>query len=109
MNDGKKNAMKAIVQDEYGPLDVLELREVDVPVFKDNEVVVRVRATSVHPDIWHVVTGRPYALRVLSGGALKPKSGIPGADVAGLVESVSPVGRQQRRPRIRAATQREDA
>ena len=80
--------MKAIVQEEYGSPDVLELREVDKPVVEENEVLVRVRATSVHPDIWHVVTGRPYALRFLSAGALRPKTGIPGTDVAGVVESV---------------------
>ena len=45
--------MKAIVCDKYGAPDVLELREVDKPVVKDDEVLVRVHATSVNPADWH--------------------------------------------------------
>ena len=81
--------MKAIVQHKYGsPDDVLELREIDKPVVKDYEVLVRVHAASVHPDVWHVVRGRPYALRLMGAGLLKPKNSVPGTDVAGRVESV---------------------
>ena len=46
--------MKAIVQDAYGSPDVLELRDIDKPSVEDDEVLVRVRAASVHPDVWHV-------------------------------------------------------
>jgi NADPH:quinone reductase-like Zn-dependent oxidoreductase len=81
--------MKAIVQDKYGPPDeVLQLREIDKPVIGDDEVLVRVRAASVHPDVWHVVTGRPYILRLMGAGVLRPKNPVPGTDVAGLVETV---------------------
>lgn len=81
--------MKAIVQDRYGsPDDVLQLREIDKPVVADDEVGVRVRAASVHPDVWHVVTGRPYVVRLMGAGLLKPKNPVPGTDVAGHVESV---------------------
>src|SRR5918994_434277 len=80
--------MKAIVQDNYGSPDVLELREIDKPVVKDDEVLVRVHAASVHPDVWHVVRGRPYALRLMGAGLLRPKNSVPGTDVAGYVESV---------------------
>jgi NADPH:quinone reductase-like Zn-dependent oxidoreductase len=81
--------MKAIVQDKYGSPDVvLQLREIDRPVVGDDEVLVRVRAASVHPDVWHVVTGRPYVLRLMGAGVSKPKSPVPGTDVAGVVESV---------------------
>ena len=80
--------MKAIIQDKYGsPDDVLQLREIDKPVVGDDEVLVRVRAASVHPDVWHVVTGRPYVLRLMGAGLLKPKNPVPGTDVAGHVES----------------------
>lgn len=81
--------MKAIVQRKYGPpADVLELGDVDEPVVKDDEVLVRVHAASVHPDVWHVVRGLPYVLRVMGAGLLRPKKRIPGTDVAGRVESV---------------------
>ena len=81
--------MKAIVQYKYGsPDDVLELREIDKPVIEDDEVLVRVHAASVHPDVWHVVRGRPYALRLMGSGLLKPKNSVPGTDVAGRIESV---------------------
>jgi NADPH:quinone reductase-like Zn-dependent oxidoreductase len=80
--------MKAIVQYRYGPPDdVLQLREIDMPVIRDDEVLVRVRAASVHPDVWHAVTGRPYVLRLMGAGVLRPKDPVPGTDVAGLVES----------------------
>jgi NADPH:quinone reductase-like Zn-dependent oxidoreductase len=80
--------MKAIVQDRYGPPEVLALREIDVPASKDDEVLVRVRAASVHPDVWHVVTGRPFVLRLMGAGLVRPRTRVPGTDMAGLVESV---------------------
>src|SRR5436190_530377 len=81
--------MKAVVQDRYGaPDDVLRLRDVPKPVAKDDEVLVRVRAASMHPDIWHVVAGFPYLLRLMGNGLRKPKRIVPGTDLAGLVESV---------------------
>ena len=85
----EESAMKAIVQDRYGsPDDVLQLRDIDKPVVEDDEVLVRVRATSVHPDVWHVLTGLPYVLRMMGAGMRKPKNPVPGTDVAGHVESV---------------------
>jgi NADPH:quinone reductase-like Zn-dependent oxidoreductase len=80
--------MKAIVQERYGSPDDLELREVGKPVIGDDEVLVRVQAASIHPDVWHVVSGRPYVLRLTGAGFSKPKNPIPGTDMAGIVESV---------------------
>ncbi|UCH26263.1 MAG: NAD(P)-dependent alcohol dehydrogenase [Trueperaceae bacterium] len=80
--------MKAVIQDKYGSPDALELREIDKPLIKDDEVLVRVRAASVHPDVWHVVSGLPYILRLMGAGLLKPKNRIPGTDMAGHVEAV---------------------
>ncbi len=80
--------MKAIVQEKYGSHDDLELREVDKPAVGDDEVLVRVRAASVHPDVWHFVSGRPYVFRLMGAGVSKPKNPIPGTDMAGVVESV---------------------
>lgn len=66
--------MKAIVQEQYGsPYDVLNLKDIDMPVLKDDEVLVRVRAASVHPDVWHVVRGLPYVLRLMGGRAAQAK------------------------------------
>jgi len=79
--------MKAIVFEKYGPPDVLELRELDKPVPKDNEVVVRVHASSVNAQEWHFVTGKPYLVR-LSAGLRAPKDTSLGADLAGVIEAV---------------------
>jgi NADPH:quinone reductase-like Zn-dependent oxidoreductase len=80
--------MKAVVQSKYGSLDALAVREVDRPVASDDEVLVRARAASVHPDVWHVVSGRPYVLRLMGAGFSKPNNPIPGTDMAGVVEAV---------------------
>ena len=80
--------MKAIVHDRYGSVDDLELREVDRPVAGDGEVLVRVRAASLHPDVWHVVRGLPYVLRFMGAGVFRPKNPIPGTDMAGIVEAI---------------------
>lgn len=80
--------MKAIVQQRYGSPDDLELRDVPEPGVADDEVLVRVRAASLHPDVWHVVTGRPWVLRIMGAGLRRPRNPIPGTDVAGIVEGV---------------------
>jgi NADPH:quinone reductase-like Zn-dependent oxidoreductase len=80
--------MQAIVQDRYGSPDVLRLQEVERPAVGDDEVSVRVRAASVHPDVWHVVSGRPFVLRLMGSGLLRPKCPVPGTDLAGVVEAV---------------------
>ena len=79
--------MKAIIQDRYGSPDALELSEIDRPATGDGEVLVRVRAASVHADVWHAMRGQPYVLRILGSGLRKPKNRVPGTDVAGHVES----------------------
>lgn len=79
--------MKAIVQDEYGPPDVLELRQIDKPVVEDGQVLVRVHASSVNPADWHFMRGVPYIMRPQSGLG-KPKNNVLGRDIAGRVEAV---------------------
>ena len=80
--------MKAIVQTRYGSSDVLQLRDVDRPAARDDQMLVRVRAASVHADVWHVMRGVPYVLRIMGAGLRAPKDLIPGTDLAGVVESV---------------------
>ena len=79
--------MKAIVQNEYGSADVLELKEIDKPVVKENDVLVRVHAAALHAGDVFVMRGVPYLVR-MSAGWPKPKSYVPGYDVAGQVEAV---------------------
>jgi NADPH:quinone reductase-like Zn-dependent oxidoreductase len=80
--------MKAIVYTKYGSPDVLELKEVEKPTPKDNEVLVKVHAVSVNAADWHLVRGKPFLVRLVAGGLLKPKNKILGADLAGRVEAV---------------------
>jgi NADPH:quinone reductase-like Zn-dependent oxidoreductase len=82
--------MKAIVQDRYGGPDVLEFRDIDRPVPKDDEVLVRVQAAGLHRGDWHVMTGLPYMIRlaVPTLGLRRPKVPVLGMDVAGVVEAV---------------------
>ncbi len=80
--------MKAIVQDSYGPPErVLRLADVDRPPVGDDDVLIRLRATSVNTPDWITVTGVPYILRLRSG-LRRPRTPVRGSDVAGLVEAV---------------------
>jgi NADPH:quinone reductase-like Zn-dependent oxidoreductase len=82
--------MKAFVLRSYGTADNLALAEIDKPVPGDDEVLIRIRATSVQPADWHLMRGEPYAARLLPGplGLRKPSISILGADIAGQVEAV---------------------
>ncbi|KAA9376417.1 NAD(P)-dependent alcohol dehydrogenase [Microbispora cellulosiformans] len=80
--------MKAIVQDAYGPADVLEPRDVDRPSIGDEEVLVEVRAAAVDPGVWVLMTGRPYLMRLAGFGVRRPKVPVRGRDVAGVVAAV---------------------
>ena len=79
--------MKAIVYDEYGSPDVAELRDVEMPVLGDDDVLVRIRAASVNPLDWHFLNGTPYLLR-MQAGMRSPKNNRLGVDLAGEVEAV---------------------
>ena len=83
----EEEAMKAIVQDTYGPADVLELREIERPEVGENDVLVHVRAAGSGPDVWHIMTGQPYMARAALGFR-RPKVRVRGWDVAGTVEAV---------------------
>jgi NADPH:quinone reductase-like Zn-dependent oxidoreductase len=80
--------MKAIVYTEYGPPDVLNLEEVQNPVPKDDEVLVKVHAASANAADWHIMRADPFLVRLMGFGLLKPKNGLLGADIAGRVEAV---------------------
>jgi NADPH:quinone reductase-like Zn-dependent oxidoreductase len=80
--------LKAIVRDTYGSPDVLELCEIHVPEIADDEVLVRVHAAGVGRDVWHVMTGLPYPIRLAGYGLRAPKNPVIGSDMAGIVEAV---------------------
>ena len=79
--------MRAVVQHRYGPPSVLELSEVEMPLPGRGDVLVRVSAASVHPGDCFVMTGRPYVVRLVFG-LRRPRHGIPGMDLAGVVAAV---------------------
>jgi NADPH:quinone reductase-like Zn-dependent oxidoreductase len=79
--------MKAIVQDRYGDVDILDFKDIDQPVPTDNQVLVRVHAAAVGKGDWLTVGGLPYVAR-MRYGLRKPKHPVPGFDVAGRIEAV---------------------
>jgi NADPH:quinone reductase-like Zn-dependent oxidoreductase len=80
--------MRAIIQDAYGPPDTaLALGEVDSPTIRDDEVLVRVAATAVAGDDWHLTQGLPYVARIVTG-MRRPRHRVPGREVAGTVAAV---------------------
>jgi NADPH:quinone reductase-like Zn-dependent oxidoreductase len=85
-----ETTMKAIVQDRYGGPEVLELRDIDKPAPKEDQVLVRVHAAGLHRGDWHVMTGLPYLIRLVvpTLGLRRPKIPVRGMDVAGRVEAV---------------------
>jgi NADPH:quinone reductase-like Zn-dependent oxidoreductase len=80
--------LKAIVYTRYGPPEVLQLKEVEKPTPKEDEVLVKVHAVSVNAYDWHLLSADIFLVRLMGGGLLKPKNTILGADIAGQVEAV---------------------
>ena len=80
--------MKAIVYTKYGSPDVLELKEVEKLSPKENEVLVKIYAAAVNAADWHLLRGKPFLVRLMGYGFLKPKKNILGLDIAGRVEAV---------------------
>jgi NADPH:quinone reductase-like Zn-dependent oxidoreductase len=79
--------MKAIVYEEYGTADVLELKEIEKPTPNDDEVLIKVRAATITPFDWHLLTGTPFLARIMAG-LFKPKNKVLGTDVAGRVKAI---------------------
>jgi NADPH:quinone reductase-like Zn-dependent oxidoreductase len=80
--------MKAVVYTKFGSPDVLEIRDIKKPEPNDDQVLVKVRATSVNPYDWHFIEGTPYIMRAMMVGLRKPKDPRLGVDYAGTVEAV---------------------
>ena len=79
--------MRAAMQRQYGPPSVLEIADVEPPAPGRGDVLVRVRAASVHPGDYFVMTGEPYIVR-LAFGLRRPRHAIRGMDLAGVVAAV---------------------
>lgn len=82
--------MRAIAQERYGDVDVLRLQEEPRPEPGPGEVRVAVRAAGVDPGVWHLMTGRPYLVRLMGFGLRAPKTRVRGRDLAGVVDAVGP-------------------
>jgi NADPH:quinone reductase-like Zn-dependent oxidoreductase len=79
--------MRAVVHDTFGSADVLHLARIPRPRIADDQVLVRVHAAGLDRGTWHLMAGRPYAIR-LGFGLRKPKNPVPGRDLAGTVEAI---------------------
>lgn len=82
--------MRAIVQEKYGPVDSVRLVEREKPTPSGKTVLIRVRAAGVDPGVWHLMTGRPYMVRLMGIGFSRPKVPVAGWDAAGIIEAVGP-------------------
>ncbi len=80
--------MKAIVYAKFGSPDVLQLEEVEKPIPKGTEILIKVRAASVNAFEWRHLRADPFLIRLMGAGLLRPTHKILGADVAGQVEAV---------------------
>lgn len=80
--------MRAVVQDRYGAVDVLRHERIARPDIGDQEVLVRVHAAGLDRGTWHLMTGKPYLMRIAGLGFRGPKDRVPGRDLAGTVAAV---------------------
>ena len=80
--------MRAVIQRAYGSTEVLEVATIDRPAIADGEVLIEVEAAGLDRGVWHLMTGRPYLVRLMGFGLTRPKNPVPGMDVAGRVVAV---------------------
>lgn len=79
--------MKAVIHSRYGSSEVLQVTTLERPVPQENEVLIRVKAAGLDYGQWHLMSGKPYVMR-LATGLTKPKQRVLGMDVSGVVEAV---------------------
>jgi NADPH:quinone reductase-like Zn-dependent oxidoreductase len=77
--------MRAIVQDRFGPPDVLQLADTSLPEVGADDVLVRVHAAALNPADWHILRGDPLVARLMGLGLTRPKARVAGIDAAGVV------------------------
>lgn len=88
--------MKAIIRSKYGSPDVLRHEDVPMPTLKDNEILVKVHATTVNRTDCAIVSGKPAVMKLMLGFP-NPRTVIPGTDFAGVIENI---GRNVRRFKV---------
>ncbi|MCE3296792.1 MAG: alcohol dehydrogenase zinc-binding protein [Crocinitomicaceae bacterium] len=79
--------MKAVTRNSYCTPEGLSICEIEIPVPKEHEILIRVHATTVNRTDCAILTGKPYIMRLFTG-LFKPKSPVPGTDFAGVVDAV---------------------
>jgi NADPH:quinone reductase-like Zn-dependent oxidoreductase len=80
--------MRAVVQDRYGTVDMLRHARIPRPEPGDDEVLVRVHAAGLDRGTWHLMTGKPYLMRIAGLGFRGPKDRVPGRDLSGTVAAL---------------------
>ncbi|PKM54022.1 Alcohol dehydrogenase [Petrocella atlantisensis] len=76
--------MKAIVQEQYGSVEVLKVLEVEMPTPKNNEVLIQVKATALNAPDWRLLKGKPLVMRMMTG-LIRPKNKIKGCEFSGRI------------------------
>jgi NADPH:quinone reductase-like Zn-dependent oxidoreductase len=82
--------MRAVIQHRYGDAGTLREERIALPEVTGHEVLVRVRAAGLDRGTWHLMTGKPYLMRIAGMGLRGPKDRVPGRDLAGTVAAVGP-------------------
>ncbi len=80
--------MRAVTQRAYGSADVLDVASIERPTIADDEVLIEVEAAGLDRGVWHLMTGKPYLMRIMGFGLTRPKNPVLGMDVAGRVVAV---------------------
>lgn len=83
-----EHTMKAMTQRAYGSTEVLGLGSIERPTIAADEVLVQVEAAGLDRGVWHLMTGKPYLVRLMGYGLIRPKNQVPGMDVAGRVVEI---------------------
>src|SRR5260221_2159938 len=87
--EGKRyDLMKAVVQDRFGPPDVLQLTDTDTPEVGASDVLIRMQAAALNPADGHILRGHPLVARLMGVGLTRPKARVAGIDAAGVVAAV---------------------
>lgn len=80
--------MRAVTQRAYGSAEVLDVTRINRPAIAADQVLIEVAAAGLDRGVWHLMTGKPYLIRILGFGLTKPKNPVAGMDVSGRVVAI---------------------